>query len=125
MTGQELLKIAYDEIGTTPGDETEFTPLAVGIINVLLNETFHVNNNLRLSKGLEELTAPQVIEALGEALTYEHELLYSCLPYGIAEKYAMYDDNPVNTGYYNSKYVNGVNACLRGIEQEHGVEDLY
>lgn len=125
MTGKQILRLCYDIMGTTEADETDFEPNVPGILNVLLGELFHVNNNLRQSKELPVLTEIPQIETLQDEITYEQEIQLTVMPYGIAEKYAAYDDNTVNIGYYNSLYVNGVNYCTRGIPQENGVIDLY
>lgn len=127
MTGNEVLKLAYDIMSEEESSNTEFTAFAPGILTVLLAETWACNNNLRKSKGLEELTEIPTVtaETMDQPLTYEMEIQLTVLPYGICEKYADGDGDTVKTGYYNSLYVNGVNYCLRGIPQEHGVEDLY
>ena len=127
MTGNEVLKLAYDIMGEEESGNSEFTAFVPGILTVLLAETFAVNNNLRQSKDLPVLNEMPMIteDSMEEELAYEPEIQRTVLPYGICEKFAYYDDDMSKTGYYNSLYVNGVNACLRGIPQEHGVEDLY
>ena len=127
MTGNDVLKLAYDIMSEEESANSEFTAFAPGILPVLLGETWACNNNLRLSKGLPVLTEiPNVTaETMDQQLPYEPEIQLTVLPYGICEKYADGDGDTVKTGYYNSLYVNGVNYCLRGIPQEGGVEDLY
>ena len=127
MNGNEVLKLAYDILSESEADNADFTGFAPGILTVLLAETFAANNNLRLSKGLKELTEMPLItaETMTEDLPYEQELLLTALPYGICEKYADSDGDTARTGYFNSLYVNAVNYCLRGISQENGVVDLY
>lgn len=127
MTGNEILKLAYDIMSEEESSNTEFAAFVPGILTVLLAETWACNNNLRLSKKLPILEEIPVVtaETMGEQIPYEMEVQLTVLPYGICEKYADGDGDTVKTGYYNSLYVNGVNYCLRGISQEGGVEDLY
>lgn len=127
MTGNEVLKLAYDIMSEEESSNSEFTAFAPGILTVLLAETFAVNNNLRQSKELPVLTEIPMVTAdtMGEDLPYEQEILRTVLPYGLCEKYADGDGDTVKTGYYNSLYVNATNYCLRGIPQENGVIDLY
>lgn len=127
MTGNEVLKLAYDIMSEEESSNTEFSAFAPGILTVLLAETFAVNNNLRESKDLPVLQEIPVVtqSTMGEELVYEPEIQRTVLPYGICEKYADGDGDTVKTGYYNSLYVNAVNTCLRGIPQKDGVVDLY
>ena len=127
MTGNEVLKLAYDIMSEDESSNPEFSSFAPGILTVLLAETFAVNNNLRQSKDKPVLTEMPIITEtnMDDELPYEREIQLTVLPYGICEKYADGDGDTVKTGYYNSLYVNGVNYCLRGISQEGGVEDLY
>lgn len=127
MTGNEILKLAYDIMSEEESSNTEFAAFVPGILTVLLAETWACNNNLRLSKGLPVLTEIPTVTAttMGEPIPYEMEVQLTVLPYGICEKYADGDGDTAKTAYYNSLYVNGVNYCLRGISQESGVEDLY
>lgn len=127
MTGNEVLKLAYDIMSEDESSNTEFSSFAPGILTVLLAETFAVNNNLRQSKDKPVLTEMPIIteDNMDDELPYEREIQLTVLPYGICEKYADGDGDTVKTGYYNSLYVNGVNYCLRGIPQEGGVVDVY
>ena len=52
MTGNEVLKLAYDLMSEEESSNTEFTGYAPGILTVLLAETFPLNNGLRESRGL-------------------------------------------------------------------------
>ena len=75
-------------------------------------------------------------DPLNNNTTYKAKKDYVIAPYATEEKdgfvyyylpniTGLYCYEASKTGYYTSLYVNGVNACLRGIPQEHGVEDLY
>ena len=104
MTGNEVLKLAYDIMSEEESSNSEFTAFAPGILTVLLAETFAVNNNLRQSKDLPVLTEIPMVTAdtMGEQLPYEPEILLTVLPYGLCEKYADGDGDTVKTGYYTS-----------------------
>ena len=127
MTGNDVLKLAYDLMSEEESANADFTAFVPGILSVLLAETFPCNNAIRESRGKEELEQiPTVTSStMGDELPYEPEVLLRILPYGICEKYADGDGDSVKTGYYNSLYVNAINACMVGIPQEDGVVDLY
>lgn len=127
MTGNEVLKLAYDLIGDDESSNTEFTGYAPGILTVLLAETFPLNNGLRESRGMAPMEEMPTVtaETMDRELTYEPEVQRTVLPYGLCEKYAFWDDDPSRAGYFNSLYANACNACLRGIPQEDGVVDVY
>lgn len=127
MTGNEVLKLAYDLMSEEESSNTEFTGYAPGILTVLLAETFPLNNGLRESRGLAPMEEMPMVtaETMDRELTYEQEVQRTVLPYGLCEKYADGDGDSVKTGYYNSLYANACNACLRGIPQEDGVVDVY
>ena len=127
MTGNEVLKLAYDLMSEEESSNTEFTGYAPGILTVLLAETFPLNNGLRESRGLAPMEEMPTVtaETMDRELTYEPEVQRTVLPYGLCAKYADGDGDAVKTGYYNSLYVSACNACLRGIPQEDGVVDVY
>ena len=82
MTGNEILKLAYDIMSEEESSNTEFAAFVPGILTVLLAETWACNNNLRLSKGLPVLTEIPTVTAatMGEQIPYEMEVQLTVLP---------------------------------------------
>ena len=85
MTGNEVLKLAYDLMSEEESSNTEFTGYAPGILTVLLAETFPLNNGLRESRGLAPMEEMPTVtaETMDRELTYEPEVQRTVLPYGL------------------------------------------
>lgn len=125
MTGRQAANLTLATLSETAADNGEFLGFAVGMLNVLLQETLEINNTLCQVKGKTPLAEAPMLESLDQEIPYEAEILRSVIPYGLAEKYVYDEGDPTKINYYNSLYVNAVNACTRGLAQENGVEDLY
>ena len=82
MTGTELLNLALPLMYST--DAAEYETAAVPVINLLLSDCFEINNSIRVSKVLAELTEIPTIAALTETLPYEDAINKKVLPFGLA-----------------------------------------
>lgn len=110
MTGNELLKRAAAILQESPGGYAGYAPEH---INLVLAETFEVNNRIRLSKGMEELPAIPALASLDDAVPYEEELAGLALPLGLACRLYADADNNAMLSLYKQEYAFAVNAADR------------
>ncbi len=107
MTGTTLLAAAaalfYD------GTPSDYATMALPLVNIMLAETYDVNNRLRIAAGSEALTDIPQLASLSETITYENKLVYTAFPYGLAEKLIIDDRDSNLWNMFNMKYVNAVN----------------
>lgn len=121
MTAKNLFDMA---MGLLQEDDTEeFEEFAIPMLNVILAETFYVNNSLRSAAGKNKLDdIPQIID-LNDELVYENYLLLNAFPYGLAAK-IMLDDTDLNKmAFLHNQYVNAITTCSRVIASD--IIDVY
>ncbi len=87
-------------------------------LNTLLSEGFKINNQLRLFKGKEALTSIPRVTAETDELTYEDEMLYEVLPYGLAANFYI-DDDVSKYDILHTYYQNSLFGCIRGMEVDN------
>ena len=115
MDGNELLKRAMALYAETDTNDEDVKALSVPYINMVLAETFDVNNRMRQYAGKEPLESIPEITALDETIQYEDKLVKLALPYGLAAKlYFDEDDNPRLTMFLQ-EYSDRVNQCDRWV----------
>ena len=115
MDGNELLKRAMALYAETDTNDEDVKALSVPYINMVLAETFDVNNRMREYAGKEPLESIPEIASLDDTIQYEDKLVKLALPYGLASKlYFDEDDNPRLTMFLQ-EYADRVNQCDRWV----------
>ena len=115
MDGNELLKRAMALYAETDTNDEDVKALSVPYINMVLAETFDVNNRMREYAGKEPLESIPEIASLDDTIQYEDKLVKLALPYGLASKlYFDEDDNPRLTMFLQ-EYSDRVNQCDRWV----------
>ena len=115
MDGNELLKRAMALYAETDTNDEDVKALSVPYINMVLAETFDVNNRMRDYAGKEPLESIPEIASLDDTIQYEDKLVKLALPYGLASKlYFDEDDNPRLTMFLQ-EYADRVNQCDRWV----------
>ena len=85
MTGTQLLASAAALIHEA--NPSDYDGFALSFINILLAETYDVNNRLRLAAGDVELTSIPQLTALTDTITTKRKrFVFNPLPYGLAVK---------------------------------------
>ncbi len=111
MTAQQLLNTSLSLMSEDSAEDYE--AFAIPLINVLLAETFEVNNGLRIFNGKEPAASLQLVTNLTDTLEVEDILASSALPYGLASKLLFDDDDMNRMGYMTNQYANAVNALAK------------
>ena len=123
MTGKEVYKNALALLFEDEAAAGDYNTYALPLLNMLLPELLGVNNQLRVLRGKEALDTAPVLKTLDAPLEYEPELCRAALPFGLASR-LVYDDNDLQkVAYFNSAYVNAVNALSQ--TRPEPVKDVY
>lgn len=122
MTGSQLLARALALLATSGAEAPEYADAALPLVNLLLAETFGADNALRAAAGAAEAAAPQSIGALSEALPCDERLAAAALPYGLAARLLLGDDDAARAAVFHNLYVAAVADCQTGVR---GDCDLY
>ena len=124
MTASEVLETAMSFLPDKLRDNPELSDYIVPWLNVLLQECLPVENSLRQFKGLEPLTEAQKIESAGDELIYQDEITRVALPYGVADRVFVDDDNDYRSQDMRGRYVNALKEAAKAWADE-SVVDVY
>lgn len=113
MTGTDLLTNTLALLDET--DTTSYLSTVVPKINLVLAETFDLNNRIRHFKDKEPLTDIPVLSDVSDALTYETDLLYRVLPLGLVGRIYVSDENIPILSMYKQEYENAIRVSDRFI----------
>lgn len=110
MTGKEIYYAALALIGEPKSSETDYdTDVVVGQINVMMPEIHEINQSLRKKAGEVILTEIPSIQSLEEDIPLVPVLARTVVPYGLAAKLLINDDELSKAAYYNGMYTNTMN----------------
>lgn len=115
MTGSELLQRALALFAETDTSDADYQALAIPHINMVLAETFEVNNRLRKMAGKDAFDTVPEIGALSDSIEYEDKLVRLALPYGLAEKLYFDEENNARLSMFKQEYAERVNQCDRWV----------
>lgn len=123
MTVKEVYELGVSYLPEVPSDNPDLQQFVVGWVNVMLVETFEVENSIRAWEGGELLTAPQVVKSINDDLVYHESLTVGAFPFGIAANAFVDDDNDYRSNKMGQFYTRGVNAATKYIP--HKINDVY
>ncbi len=112
-TVRDVLNTALALLFETEATASDYVEKAPAVLSVMVPETFPINNELRVWKGLEPLTEWPVYTDLSQDTLMEPELCQAALPYGLAANLLLGDEEEARAVNYFSKYADAVNACMR------------
>lgn len=103
MTANEIFTTVMALMFGEDADKDQYPPF-LPMLNIILAETFDVNNAWRRQIGKEELDTIPLIGALTDEVDYEPRILRMVIPYGVAGMLYAEDDDTGMGDYYRSKY---------------------
>lgn len=112
MTGQALVTRAISLFGDT--NRTFYEGLAIHAVNLLMAETFDVNNRIRVENRKSALSEVPELSSLSGEIPYEDRLVKYAFPYGMAAKLFADERDLALLGVFHQSYANAVNECDRG-----------
>ncbi len=115
MTALQLLDGALALLGTSSSLSPDFLQYALPLINLLIAETFDVNNTIRLYKNMSELEEIPTVSDMQETLPTEPELNRSAFIYGLCSKLLLNDDDMVRVAYFQNMCASEIDAAAKGV----------
>jgi deferrochelatase/peroxidase EfeB len=112
MTGQQLLSEAIALFDAT--DAGYYADTAPHAINLLLAETFDINNSIRRLNGETALAAVPELSGLAETLPYDDRLVRRAFPYGLAEKLSVGERDTALLSYFHQMYLAAAAGSEKG-----------
>lgn len=110
MTADEIFTDVMALMFGEEGDKDQYPPF-LSMLNIVLAETFDLNNAWRRMTGKDELAQIPRIAQLTDEVDYEPRLLRMVIPYGVAGMLYAEDDDTGMGDYYRSKYEAAKNAA--------------
>lgn len=104
MTVQELFKLTVGIIGVTANNATSYLGTLVPQVNTILAQTFELENNNREYLGLELLTEIPEVTSVTDILTYQDNVLRKVVVWGLAQLFALSDDDVVKAGFFENRF---------------------
>ena len=114
MTGNECLASALALMYCNEEDSGEYAGMALPVLNLLIAETFAINNSLREAAGLDPLVSIPSINSLNDEIPCQERILRIVLPYGLAGALMGEDDAALSTQYKNKYEYERVVSCRAG-----------
>lgn len=103
MTADDIFTDVMALMFGEEGDKDQYPPF-LSMLNIVLAETYDLNNAWRRMTGKDGLTQIPLIEQLTDEVDYEPRLLRMVIPYGVAGMLYAEDDDTGMGDYYRSKY---------------------
>ena len=122
MTADAIFNSVIALMFSEESDKNDYRDKFLAQLNMKLEETFQLNNSLRVYKGKEDLPEPPWITDLTEEVGYEFEVERSLLPLGIAGDLYVDDDETGISNDYRERYQAGILSKARAEWTECGVE---
>lgn len=125
MKAINIVELAVPYIGQTLEDSEDLIELARPMLNTALQEVLGTENSIRKQAGREELAEAPYLEKtdLSEDVPYDPALTRRALPYWLAYRFLLEDDQGARAQLYYNEYVNAVKEAQKMISTE--VEDVY
>lgn len=125
MKAINIVKMAVPYISQTLEDSEDLIVLARPMLNVALQEVLPVENGIRKAEGKEELEEAPYLEKedLSEDVPYAPMLVRRALPYWLAYRFLLDDDQDARAQLYYNEYVNALNEARKMSPEE--VVDVY
>jgi hypothetical protein len=123
MTAQELFNHVVGIMGQVPSNAQTYLDVFLPNLNAVLAQSFKLENNNREYYDLAILTTIPKVTTLSDVLTYQDNILYNVVSWGIAQQLALSDDDVVKTGFYSQQYAEGLINEAKMIKED--IVDYY
>lgn len=129
MTAQQLFDLTVGVMGIQPENALSYTPTVIPQINMILAQTYNLENNnrkfynLTAETPIAELTSIPEVTALSDTLTYQDNVLRKVVVWGLAQLLALSDKDTVLAGFYETRYADAQRTESKFINMD--VEDYF
>lgn len=111
MTVKDIFALGAALISEEPGEDPDTEKFTPHYMNILLAETFDVENGIRRSLGEDELAEIPMVKKLTDEVPYHAKLTRIALPYGLAANYFRESGDNYHEVSFRGEYANAVNAA--------------
>lgn len=123
MTVNELFTITAGVMGSTTENASSYVPTLIPQVNMILAQTFNLENNNRAYYGLDLLTTIPSVSSISDILTYQDGILRRVIPWGLAQLFALSDDDIVRSQFFETRFADAVRLESKFIAQD--IEDVF
>jgi hypothetical protein len=123
MTVSELFTLTIGMMGMNADNASTYAGPFLQQLNMILAQTFKLENNVRLYNELALLTTIPRVTATTDTLTYQDELLFNVVPWGVAQLMSLSDDDTIKAGFFGMRYSDEANRASRFIRSD--ITDYY
>ena len=123
MNAQNLFDLTVGAMLLLPSNATTYLEGYIPILNTILSQTLGLENVNREHKGLALLEESQVVTSLSDVLTYQTNVLRNVVIFGVAQLFALSDDDTLRSGFFEQRYADGMNREDKTIMSE--IVDYY
>lgn len=123
MKAQNIVELAVPYVGQTMEESEDLQELALPMLNVALQEVLPTENSIREAKGKELLDEAPYLESLAEDVPYAPTIVRRALPYWLAYRFLLEDDQGARAQLYYNEYISALREARKMIPEE--VTDVY
>ena len=123
MTVQQLFELTIGNMGLTTDNAATYASTLLPQVRTILARLYDLENTIREAKGIAVLTAYPVPTLTTDVLTYQEEVLVRCATFGLAQLFALSDDDTIRAGFFGSVFAEEYKNLNRVIAS--AVEDVY
>ena len=123
MTVQNLFDLIVGTMGLLPSNASTYQEVYIPVLNTILSHTFNLENVNREYKGLDLLEESQKVTTMSDTLLYQDNVLRNVVIFGVAQLFALSDDDTLRSGFFEQRYADGMNREDKTIMSE--IVDYY
>ena len=109
MTAENLFDLIVGTMGLMPSNASTYRETYIPTLNTILSQTLGLENVNREYKGLTLLEESQKVTSLSDELTYQDNVLRNVVAFGVAQLFALSDDDTLRSGFFEQRYADGMN----------------
>lgn len=118
MTVNELFEITAGVMGSTTENASSYLPTFIPQVNMILAQTFNLENNNRAYYGLSLLTTIPSVSSVSDILPYQDGIVRRVLPWGLAQLFALSDDDIIRSQFAETRFSDAVRLESKFIAQD-------
>lgn len=118
MTATELFQYVAEVMGQSVSNASTYNGIYLSNLNLILADTFKLENNNREYLGLAKLTTYPVITNTSEVIPYQDNIIRNVLVWGLARQFALSEDDTPKYNIYAQSYMLGYDSENKVIHKD-------
>lgn len=123
MTVQQLFDLTIGMMGMNASNASTYLETVIPQVNTVLANCYNLENNNRTFKKVALLTAIPTVTSLSDTLTYQEEIQRKVMIWGLAELFALSDDDTLRATVFSIRFSDAVREMSKLIPSD--IEDYY